>query len=388
MVEALKQLDNPIVLILCPKSIIHQWSELTQSISTTNIHIHTYEWLLTKQCQIPDNLTVIVLDEASKIRNPKTKLCQRVLALPQTKYRWILTATPIENRLRDVVPLLEFVGETDLFNETYNTMKSVYNISRHRYNNIDAEKVSFALSRSMIRRKKELDIPLETKMIWCKLEAESRYIYNWFLTEDYDTDYQNLLGVITRLRQVCNSPQMISKKFEHGRKFNTTSRLIKKILAEDQSNAIILFSEYLELLKLFQEQFPDSLLLHGKLTTLQRKQLQEQFQAGKKRLLLMTKAGEYGLNLQQANYVIHYDLSWNPARNYQRLSRAYRLKQMRPVTEILVCVTDSIEERILEVIGSKKEIYSTFVDTNAKRVRLTKDFLLEVLAQEKLVLIR
>ena len=103
--------------------------------------------------------------------------------------------------------------------------------------------------------------------------------------------------------------------------------------------------------------------MHGGLGLRARQRIVEQFNTDPDTMLFIsTDAGGLGLNLQAASYVINLDLPWNPARVEQRIGRAHRIGQVNPVNVINIIAMNTVEQRVLEILYRKQELFEEILD--------------------------
>jgi SNF2 family DNA or RNA helicase len=140
-------------------------------------------------------------------------------------------------------------------------------------------------------------------------------------------------------------------------------------MSEDDRK-IILFSEWTTMLNLIEPLLDDRKLdfvrLDGSVPQKKRQALMHCFQNDPEcKLFITTNAGSTGLNLQAANTVINVDLPWNPAILEQRIGRAHRMGQKRPVQVFLLVTEDTLEESLLNTLSAKHELSLAVLDPEA-----------------------
>jgi SNF2 family DNA or RNA helicase len=181
-----------------------------------------------------------------------------------------------------------------------------------------------------------------------------------------------ILDALLKLRQVCCHPQLVpldaAKKVNASAKLDQLMTLLPEMLAEGRR--ILLFSQFTSMLTLIEAELKKRKLPWVKLTgqSQQRDAIIEQFTSGQVPLFLISlKAGGVGLNLPQADTVIHYDPWWNPAVEAQATDRAHRIGQTQSVWVIKLVAQGTIEERILVLQERKAQLASSLYDTSAGR---------------------
>ena len=196
----------------------------------------------------------------------------------------------------------------------------------------------------------------------------------------------NTLAEITRLRQAACSAELVEKNWKgECSKINALSDLLQEIV--DGGNAVLIFSQFTSFLALVRQcldkQKQPYLYLDGSVPVRQRDQLVQQFQHGDCPVFLISlKAGGLGLNLTGANYVIHLDPWWNPAIEQQATDRAYRLGQRQNVTVYHLISQHTIEEKILRLHQTKRNLADAMLEGTSESHKLTSKDLLAMLDQE------
>ena len=133
-----------------------------------------------------------------------------------------------------------------------------------------------------------------------------------------------------------------------------------------EGDAVLVFSQYVEMCRILEAHLQargiGSRFLHGGLTAKKRQEMVDGFQAGEAPVFLLSlKAGGTGLNLTRATHVIHYDRWWNPAVEDQASDRAWRIGQDRPVQVHRFLAEGTMEDRIAQVIASKRDLVERVV---------------------------
>nr|HNH83036.1 DEAD/DEAH box helicase [Acidobacteriota bacterium] len=225
------------------------------------------------------------------------------------------------------------------------------------------------------------DLPDKIEMkSYCNLTQEQASLYQAVVNEMLEKIENsegierkgNVLATLLRLKQVCNHPVQLVQDGSslEGRsgKLTRLEELLEEIL--DDGDRVLCFTQFTEMggmLKTYlQERFGREVLyLHGQVSKANRDCMVEQFQkpAGPPIFLLSLKAGGTGLNLTNAQHVIHYDRWWNPAVEDQATDRAFRIGQVRNVqVRKFICV-GTVEERIDQMIDQKKQLAERIVGT-------------------------
>ena len=324
--------------------------------------LHTISWL------------AVILDEGQQIKNPDSKAAKAARHL-HAENRLVLTGTPLENRLLDLWSLMTFATPGALGDRAY--------FHRHfdrRKDELATERLSARLRPFMIRRTKgqvakELPARTEESML-CEMTGVQEQLYREELaraqhmvlsTSGFDGINRQrfaILQALTRLRQICCHPALVQKDAtaEDSAKLTATLELIEELHAE--GHKVLLFSQFVSMLKIIRERLEAMSLPYHWLTgaSTNRAEIVSAFQADDKAsvFLLSLKAGGSGLNLTAASYVILYDPWWNPAVEAQAIDRAHRIGQTQPVMAYRMLTKATIEEKIM-LLQQKKNIMAANV---------------------------
>ena len=400
------------VLIICPTSLKHQWqSEIAKFTDRTAqvvegplaareaafatdsfFKIINYDVIHRDTEAIgrwaPD---LIVLDEAQRIKNWKTRAARTVKRLP-SEHAIVLTGTPLENRLEELHSIVEFVdrfrlGPTFRFLAEHQHVDDVGKVVGYR--NLSA--IAKTLAPILLRRtKKEVlrDLPERLDKTFlvpmtpqqqehhdANKEIVARLVFKWrryhFLAE---ADQRRLMIALQNMRMACNSTWLLDHKTDHGVKADELATQLEEIFERPEIKVVV-FSQWLRTHELLQRRFAarswDHVLFHGGVPGPQRRGLVERFKEDPGcRLFLSTDAGGVGLNLQHASVVVNMDQPWNPAVLEQRIGRVHRLGQHRPVSVINYVAQGTIEHGMLSLIDFKKSMFAGVLDGGSDEVFL------------------
>lgn len=339
----------------------------------------------------------LVVDEATRVSNPKAKQSKLIKKI-KSKYRIALTGTPFNNSIQDIWNIIDFCQPSLM--GTYWEFLDKYCLLDHfrtviGYKNLDLLKEN--IKTIMIRRlKSEILKELPDKVyenIYVDLSSEERKIYEAVkkeLKEELkdleinianDKFLSNALVKIVRLMQVADSLELVSEK-QQSTKIEVVKELLSDILHKN-SKAII-YTRFEKMSKILERELKDynPLLITGKVNKNTRNENIKNFKENdKNKILIMTESGTYGLNIQIARYVIHFDLPWSISKLEQREGRVHRIGQQSKVVVYKIIATNTIDEYILKTLY-RKEKQSTELLSDKKRlsrVRITKRELKEML---------
>ncbi len=329
---------------------------------------------------------LVVLDEAQNIKNASTHAAQVVSQL-QTRHRLCLSGTPMENHLGELWSLFHFLmpgflGSQKRFATLFRTpIEKLGNTER--MTQLRARVTPFMLRRTKAVVETELPPKVETVMR-VELSGKQADLYETIrlgmektvretlTAKGLAKSHITILDALLKLRQVCCDPQLvplaIAKKVTVSAKLEQLMEMLPEML--DEGRRILLFSQFTSMLTLIEAELAKRKLRWVKLTGQSQKRdaLIEQFTSGQVPLFLISlKAGGVGLNLPQADTVIHYDPWWNPAVENQATDRAHRIGQTKSVWVIKLVAQGTIEERILALQERKAALAENMYSGSAAR---------------------
>ena len=327
---------------------------------------------------------IVVLDEAQVIKNPSAKQTRAVKQL-QADVRIALTGTPIENRLGDLWSIFDFInpgllGSSKQFSAF---VKHLADRPHNSYGPLRELVRPYILRRLKTDKSIIADLPDKTEVkTFCPLSRKQAALYQQAVQnlasqlEDVDGIKRRgiVLAFLMRLKQICNHP---SQWLGDGAWVEEDSgklaclRDIAEVIAAKQEKALI-FTQFKEVTTPLQAFLGSvfeqpGLVLHGETPVKQRKDLVRQFQDDDNVpfFVLSVKAGGAGLNLTAASHVIHFDRWWNPAVENQATDRAFRIGQNKNVLVHKFICRGTVEEKIDQMIESKKQLAGDFLSAGA-----------------------
>ncbi len=415
------QLQQP-AMILAPTSLVGNWqheaSRFTPELRVLIIHgpqrhaafeqiaehdlvITTYPLLLRDgERYAQHHFSVLALDEAQAIKNPVTKVAQRVREL-KGSLRLCLSGTPMENHLGELWALMDFVlpgllGGRSRFQRNYR--QPIENDgNRQRQQELGQRLAPFMLRRTKAEVVKEL--PEKTEITqYVELQGKQRALYEsirvsmeqrlrtLIAQKGMARSHIEFLDALLKLRQACIDPRLV--KLEKAADIREHAKLdwlmdsIPRLLEEGRH--ILVFSQFTEVLGLIETELKQQNIGYSKLTgqTRKRQEAINRFQRGEVRVFLISlKAGGSGLNLTAADVVIHVDPWWNPAVENQATDRAHRIGQDKPVFVYKLVAADTVEERIQQMQQQKQALADAlFSDAGSAGLPSDSDSLLALLS--------
>ena len=319
--------------------------------------------------------TCLVLDEAQYIKNAATKAAKSIEHL-RAAHRFAMTGTPVENRLSDLWSIFNCIMPGYLY--AYSTFRKEWEqpIAKEEDETVKT-RLSRMVSPFLLRRKKAdvlKDLPdklEENVYIRLSEEQETLYrahrdqlVYNLAHSdaEEVKHDRMKILAALTRLRQLCCSPALCYEDYTGGSgKVDACLELLRN--AVSAGHKALVFSQFTSMLELLIQQWEgDCLYLSGKDNKQQRREMVEKFQRGEVPVFFISlKAGGTGLNLTQADVVIHCDPWWNVAAQNQATDRAHRIGQKNTVNVLRLVARNTIEEKIMELQAKKSALADAVV---------------------------
>ncbi len=358
--------------------------DIREHVGSYDIAITTYGMLTRYSWLAEYQWFYVVCDEAQAIKNSLTKQARAVKAL-KCAHRAVMTGTPVENRLADLWSLFDFInpGLLGSFNEFKNYAKG---LSDHPegYGRLRRVVHPYILRRSKTDKTIIRDLPDKVEMkTFCPLSKAQTIIYQ-DLVRRLDKDLNDtegirrkgvVLGYLMKCKQVCNHPDHYSGSgmfdAKESGKFKRLAELCETI--REKREKVLVFTQFKEIIgplsAFLQSVFGASgLILHGSTSVRRRRETVDRFQSAEYTpfFILSLKAGGIGLNLTEANHVIHFDRWWNPAVENQATDRAFRIGQKRNVTVHKFICKGTIEEKIDALIEDKKSLAGEIIPSAAE----------------------
>lgn len=368
--------------------IYHGPSRKMDPIQEADALITTYGVIRSDSAKLKkQNWLVVVIDEAQNIKNPSTAQTKAVKKIT-APVKIAMSGTPVENRLSEYWSIFDFIYKGYL-----NTLK---NFKQEFAKPIETDRDQGKLERFkkitapfVMRRLKSdksiiKDLPDKIEMDqFCTLTPEQAALYQTVVDSTLKRVEQAegierkglVLQLITALKQVCNHPYQFTKKGNNSAQLSGKTMRLFPLLQQilDQGEKTLIFTQYRQmgdlLVELLDEHFDLKVpFLHGGISRKGRDSMVHDFQHNRSTriLILSLKAGGTGLNLTAASNVIHYDLWWNPAVEAQATDRAYRIGQKRNVQVHRFIMKETFEEKINELLLSKKELANLTVASGEK----------------------
>jgi superfamily II DNA or RNA helicase len=392
------------VLIVCPASLKTEWEEQIARFCDRGIGlvfgpraerlaayrdpsfftVVNYEQVLSDADDInailkPD---IVVLDEAQRIKNWQTKTARKVKSL-RAPYAFVLTGTPIENRIDELYSIVQYL-DPELLGPLFRFNRDFYQLDERGrptdYKNLG--QLRERVRPLMLRRRKqdvETELPGRTvKTYFVAMADEQQLRYDEYKSQASrllaiaqrrpltPKEFERLQQLLACMRMICDTPAILDPTCRVSPKLEELERILTDLL-EDPDRKIIVFSEWERMLtmvrELAAEMGVEAAWHSGSVPQNRRRAEINRFKNDPAcRLFLSTDSGSVGLNLQVASAVINIDLPWNPAKLEQRIARAWRKNQTRSVSVVNLVAEGTIEHQILHLIGQKQALADGVID--------------------------
>ena len=388
-------------LVVVPTTLIFNWqAEAEKFTPDLNLYVHRgmtrrkdiqffeeYDVILTTYGTMRSDVELfrdfgfhyIILDEAQAIKNPDS-LTSKASRLLRATNRLTMTGTPVENNTFDLYAQFEFLnpgmlGHADFFRTEYATPIDKYQDKEK------SEELRRLVYPFMLKRTKEevaTDLPDKTETIlFCEMGKKQRKVYDLFrekykqeIAEKLATEGLNkssflILEALLKLRQICDSPSILSGEEDYGNESAKLEEITREIEENASNHKILIFSQFLGMLDLIRQHLDKMNIPYEYLDgqTVDRAGRVSRFQNDQTcRVFLMSlKAGGVGLNLTEADYVYLVDPWWNPAVERQAIDRTHRIGQTRKVFAYKMICKDTIEEKIILLQQRKQDLAEDLV---------------------------
>jgi superfamily II DNA or RNA helicase len=404
------------VLVICPTSLKYQWQseimrftgrqgEKAARVINGGRAQRQQDFALDDFCKItnyeklkPDldliagwGPELVIVDEAQRVENWNT-IAARALKRIDSAYAIVLTGTPLENKLEELVSIVQFVDQHRLGPTWKLLHEHQLKDEAGRVNGYTGlEKIGQTLAPIMIRRRKSevlrqlpsrsdqnLLVPMtEMQIEYHKNNADevARIVQRWRKTRFIsDKDQRRLTCALQNMRMSCNSTYLLDRETDHGVKADELAAILDELFADPDAKAVV-FSQWTRthdiVIRRLEARGIGYVSFHGGVPSEKRPALIERFREDPScRVFLSTDAGSTGLNLQHASTLVNMDLPWNPAILEQRIARIHRMGQARPVRIINFVAKGTIEEGMLSVLAFKRSLSAGILDGDSGEISL------------------
>ena len=415
--------ESGTALIVCPASLVYNWkeefvrfapemrvtlvvgtqqerAELIANYRESDVLVTSYDLLKRDIAEYEGkSFRYQVLDEAQYIKNHTTAAAKSVKVI-ESKQRYALTGTPIENRLSELWSIFDYLMPGFLYG--YETFRKeletpiVKNKDKQASERLKKMAAPFILRRLKGDVLKDLPDKIE-EIRYARLNDEQQKLYDGQVihmrevianqdAEDFQKNKLQILAELTRIRQICCDPELLFEKYRGGSaKRAACVELIQS--AMEGEHKILVFSQFTSMLELLERDLKKETIAYYKIigdTPKQKRvEMVNAFNSDDTPVFLISlKAGGTGLNLTGADVVIHYDPWWNQAVQNQATDRAHRIGQTRGVSVYKLIAKDTIEEKIVKMQESKRDLADSVLSGEMGGIaRMSKAELLELLGE-------
>lgn len=323
---------------------------------------------------------LIVLDEAQRIKNFQSKTSQLIRQLPK-KFAFALTGTPLENQLMELYTILRFVNPQVLgtnvqkFMNRYVVKNFFGGVVSYKHVDEVRKKVSAVILRRVKREvmdqlpeRVENTFRLDLSEPQAKLyKAHKKNLVELLKKREEwsERDLHQAFGHLTYLIEICDTAELLEEETKASSKLDELFEVLEPVLQSDHK--VLIFSQFERMTAIIEREAAKKKIpcvrFYGQLNEKQRQAAIDAFMTQPEiRLFISTDAGALGLNLQAADYVINFDLPWNPAKLEQRIARAHRIGQKRTVNVVNLVTTKTVEGGILKVLYRKRKLFAEIFD--------------------------
>ncbi len=393
------------VLVVCPTSLKHQWQREIERFSRRDVQViqglrsaRQQQYLEDRFCKITNYETLardadlidawapelLIVDEAQRVKNWNTIAARAIKRIP-APHVIVLTGTPLENRLEELISIVQLVdqhrlGPTWRLLHQHQQVNEVGRVIGYR----ELDQIGQTLKPIMLRRRKaevltQLPERVDNTLFVPMTEQQrkhhdengdivARIVKRWrksgYLS---DSDQRLLTCALQNMRMSCNSTWLLDHETDFGHKADELITVLDELFDQPDAKAVV-FSQWLGthevLMRRLRQRGWGHVLFSGSVPGPQRAALVDRFNGDPQcRLFLSTDAGGVGLNLQHAAAtVVNMDLPWNPAVLEQRIGRVHRMGQRRGVQVINFVAQGSIEQGMLGLLAFKKSLFAGVLD--------------------------
>jgi hypothetical protein len=394
-------------LIICPASLKHQWAREIERFSNAPVqiiqgraeersvqyrrgagfYIANYELILRDVSVINEILRpdLMILDEAQRIKNWRTKIASAVKLIP-SRYAFVLSGTPLENRLEDLYSLMQVVNPHVLgplwrYRVDFHVTDDRGKVLGYR----NLSELRRRLNKVMLRRDRRLvrdQLPDRiSQRIDVELTEKQWELHNSAMTAAgaianiakrrslTPSESNRLMAALQAARMACDAAGLVDKETEGSPKLDELANLIDELCVQSGLKAVI-FSQWERMTQMVEQRVRSLGLgcvrLHGSVPTAKRGKLLDHFCSDDSiQVFISTDAGATGLNLQVASVLVHLDIPWNPAILEQRNARIHRLGQKNKVQIVLMVAAGAYEASVLNMVESKRNLFDNVVESDA-----------------------
>lgn len=395
------------ILIICPASLKQQWAREigkftdlrcqtiqgppkargAQYRKEADFFVLNYELVLRDLSVINETLRpdLIIMDEAQRIKNWRTKIASAVKLVP-SRFAFVLSGTPLENRLEDLYSLMQVV-DPKILGPLWRYMID-FHVTNERGKVLGYRNLSILRQRLapvMLRRDRRLVADQLPDRICQRLDVgmteKQRELHDTAMSTAgtiaarakyrplTPAEKNRVMAALQQARMACNAAGLVDKETEGSPKLDELCDLLDELCLQSGEKAVV-FSQWEIMTQMVEKRLRRMGLgfvrLHGGVPTAKRGALMDRFREDDSvQVFVSTDAGGVGLNLQSGSVLINLDVPWNPAVLEQRNGRIHRLGQTKKVQIITMVAADSYEEQVMSLVQNKQNLFDNVVNEDA-----------------------
>jgi len=418
-------------LVVCPASLVNKWfdettkffvgirpfvywgqkrqEQLRENIGTADIVITTYQTLRSDVDYLSRwKWRFLIADEAQRLKNPGIQLVASIKKIP-AEARIAITGTPVENKVRDLWSLFDFLAQGYL--GSLSSFERVFSNPIEKWGDKAALAQLLKRTKPFILRRLKKNVAKELpekiyKHMRCELTALQRQLYKAVIDRDLKAAIDavggkplslgnpHIFAVLTKLKQICCHPGFVTHDFQPYKsgvsgKFDAFIEILEEILEENSrdgaTNKLVGISQYVGMTGYLQDyvksQGKECSVIDGQVPAQNRHDMCKRFNEDPNQfgMMLSLMAGGVGLDLPGANHVVLYDRWWNPAVEDQAVDRVHRIGQEREVIVFTITAKGTLEEKIEQKLLQKRNIFDLVIRPDELlRKEITRDELIEL----------
>jgi ERCC4-related helicase len=395
------------ILVVCPASLKQQWAReiakftgrsvqvVQGAAENRGVHyradalffIVNNELVLRDLSVISETLKpdLLILDEAQRIKNWRTKIASTIKLIP-SRYVFVLSGTPLENRLEDLYSLLQVI-DARVLGPLWRCLLD-FHVTDERgkvigYRNLS--ELRRKISPVMLRRNRSLvkdQLPDRTEVtLDVAMTNKQRELHDSGMSAASTlatiakrrpltpSENNRMMSALQQARMACNAAGLVDKETVGSPKLDELARLLDELCLMSNCKVVV-FSQWKAMadmiMTIVNGMGLGCVMLHGGVPSHKRGDLMDKFAGDDSvQVFISTDAGGVGLNLQMATVLINMDMPWNPAVLDQRIARVHRLGQKHKVQIFLLVAEDSYEQRVASLVKGKRDLFDNVISPDA-----------------------
>ncbi|MEZ5534504.1 MAG: DEAD/DEAH box helicase [Thiolinea sp.] len=396
------------ILVVCPASLKQQWAREIEKFTEHPVqiiqgspeargvqyrqgdgfYVINYELVLRDLSVINSQLSpdLLILDEAQRIKNWQTKIATAVKRI-ESRYAFVLSGTPLENRLEDLYSLMQVVDPAVLgplwryhadfhIKDERGKVLGYRNLStlRQRLAAVMLRRDRRLVSDQLPQRiEQRLDLPMtqaQKELHDAAMQAAGSLARKSKFRPLTPSESNRMMASLQQARMACNAAGLVDKETQGAPKLDELENIVAELCVQSGLKMVV-FSQWELMTRMVEQRLQKMgvgcVCLHGGVPTAKRGALMDRFRDDDAiQVFISTDAGGTGLNLQNASVLVNLDMPWNPAVLDQRIARVHRLGQRKTVQTIIMVSSPSYEEHVLALVKGKRNLFDNVIDPEAE----------------------